>query len=179
VNKLRWGKFYWSDWADDPALALCSLAAQGLWMRLLCIAAQGTPYGHVTVNGQPPTIEMLAKLMRCRVDYCARLIAELERKGVAERNAQGVLTSRRQIRDASLTRLRSAAANARWHKGNGSGLHMQNTIFASLESDADADAEVRGSPLPTPRKKEPSQPSRDAGGLIVSFRSKKGGSDDD
>ena len=64
MNKLRWGKFYWSDWADDPALALCSLAAQGLWMRLLCIAAQGTPYGHVNINGKPPSVIDLAKLMR-------------------------------------------------------------------------------------------------------------------
>jgi hypothetical protein len=146
VNKLRWGKFYWSDWADDPALALCSLAAQGLWMRLLCIAAQGTPYGHVNIRGKAPTVEMLAKLARIRTDYCARLIAELERKGVAERSADGTLTSRRQIRDASLTRLRSTAAKARWNKETGSDLHMQVTRFACTESDAEADSDSPPNP---------------------------------
>ena len=31
-------------------------------MRLLCIAAQGTPYGHITVNGKTPSMDDLAKL---------------------------------------------------------------------------------------------------------------------
>jgi hypothetical protein len=134
VNKLRWGKFYWSDWADDPALALCSLAAQGLWMRLLCIAAQGTPYGHVTVNGRSPTNTELAKLVRAKPSFIARLIAELEGHGVASRDASGCLVSRRQESDGKLAGVRSAAANSRWHKGNGADLHMQKDDFASTES---------------------------------------------
>lgn len=38
-SQLRWAKFFWADWAGDNCLSLCTLAAQGLWMRLLCIAA--------------------------------------------------------------------------------------------------------------------------------------------
>jgi hypothetical protein len=112
VNKLRWGKFYWSDWSDDPALASCSLAAQGLWMRLLCIAAQGTPYGHVTINGNAPDTLTLAKLMRCKQGQLGRLIAELERKGVAHRGACGCLMSRRMESDGILARLRSKSGQA-------------------------------------------------------------------
>ena len=138
MNKLRWGKFYWSDWADDPALALCSLAAQGLWMRLLCIAAQGTPYGHVTVNGKPPSIEDLAKLIRPRpkVSHLHRLLDELERNGVVLRNASGVLVSRRQESDGKLASVRRSAAKARWNKESRPDLHMQNNNFAYTESDA-------------------------------------------
>jgi hypothetical protein len=136
VNKLRWGKFYWSDWADDPALALCSLAAQGLWMRLLCIAAQGTPYGHVTVNGKPPSMDDLAKLIRPKPKPAtvARLIAELQRRGVVERDACGCLVSRRMESDGKLAGIRAEAAKARWDKENGADLHMQNDDFASTES---------------------------------------------
>lgn len=112
MNKLRWGKFYWSDWADDPALALCSLAAQGVWMRLLCIAAQGTPYGHVTVNGKAPSIAELAKLVRCKQGHLGRLIAELERKGVAHRGACGCLMSRRMESDGKLASIRSKAGQS-------------------------------------------------------------------
>jgi hypothetical protein len=114
VNKLRWGKFYWSDWADDPALALCSLAAQGLWMRLLCIAAQGSPYGHVTVNGKAPSLDDLAKLIRPKpkLDTISRLIAELERRGVVERAPCGCLVSRRMESDGKLATVRRNAAYA-------------------------------------------------------------------
>jgi hypothetical protein len=114
VNKLRWGKFYWSDWSDDPALAACSLAAQGLWMRLLCIAAQGTPYGHVTIAGKVPTVEALAKLVRSRPRDVSRWVAELEREGVAERGQCGCLVSRRMVHDGQITAARRAAAEASW-----------------------------------------------------------------
>jgi hypothetical protein len=179
VNKLRWGKFYWSDWADDPALALCSHAAQGVWMRLLCIAAQGTPYGHVTVNGKAPPIEDLGRLVRppLRPARMERIIAELERRGVAKRTPDGKIFSARLVSDWRMFASRSKAANARWHKENGSGLHMQNPSFAFLESDAEAAEGVR-TPS-TPRKKEPSQPSREREGLVVSFSAKKKGNGHD
>lgn len=134
MNKLRWGKFYWSDWEGDPALALCSLAAQGLWMRLLCIAAQGTPYGHVNIKGNAPSVDEIAKLVRAKPSFVARLIAELERKGVASRDASGSLVSIRQESDGMLAGIRSAAAKSRWNKENGADLHMQTTPFASTES---------------------------------------------
>lgn len=140
MNKLRWGKFYWSDWADDPALALCSLAAQGLWMRLLCIAAQGTPYGHVTINGIPPSMADLARLIRPRpkTSTVERLVIELERYGVADRGACGCLISRRMEADGKLAGVRSEAANSRWNKQNGHDLHMQSGDFASIESEAES-----------------------------------------
>lgn len=112
MNKLRWGKFYWSDWSDDPALALCSLAAQGLWMRLLCIGAQGTPYGHMNIKGQPATVEQIAKLVRAKPSFVARLIDELERKGVVSRDASGSLVSSRQESDGKLAGIRSKAGKA-------------------------------------------------------------------
>lgn len=140
MNKLRWGKFFWSDWSDDPALGSCSLAAQGLWMRLLCIAAQGSPYGHVTINGAAPDTLTLAKLMRCKQESLTRLIGELERKGVAKRGACGCLVSFRMESDGSLARARASAANARWNKNIPDDLHMQKDTFASIEGDIEAEA---------------------------------------
>ena len=134
MNKLRWGKFFWSDWSDDPALGSCSLAAQGLWMRLLCIAAQGSPYGHVTINGEPPDMLTLAKLVRCKQASLTRLIAELERKGVAKRGACGCLVSFRMESDGNLARTRASAANSRWNKNKPADLHMQTNTVASTES---------------------------------------------
>jgi hypothetical protein len=141
VNKLRWGKFYWSDWSDDPALAACSLAAQGLWMRLLCIAAQGTPYGHVTIAGKPPSMTTLQKLIRPKpkLETLVRLIEELKRNGVCRSDSDGSLFSIRMESDGKIARVRSKAAKSRWEKETGGDLHMQtpppNGDFASHESD--------------------------------------------
>lgn len=124
MNKLRWGKFYWSDWSDDPALASCSLAAQGLWMRLLCIAAQGTPYGAVTVAGKPPSMATLQKLIRPKpkLETLVRLIDELKRNGVCQEESDRTLVSRRMESDGKIASVRSKAANKRW---NNPDLHMQ------------------------------------------------------
>lgn len=134
MNKLRWGKLVWSDWSDDPALAMCSLAAQGLWMRLMCIAAQGTPYGHVTINGKGATAGDIARLVRIKTRRAEQLIAELERRGVAARDANSVLFCRRMVADWTLFVTRNKAAKARWNKETRPGLHMQNPDFAYTES---------------------------------------------
>jgi hypothetical protein len=176
VNKLRWGKFYWSDWADDPALALCSLAAQGLWMRLLCLAAQGTPYGHVTINGKAATVEQIDALIN--VDrrghgprYVPKLIDELVRNGVAFIGNCGCLVSRRMERDGEMFLTRHKAAEKRWKQRtndeettnktvirnsrkaaeNGQsdhGLHMQTESFASTDLDTQ---NLESESPPTPR----------------------------
>ena len=102
MNKLRWGKFYWSDWAGDTALAACSIAAQGLWMRLLCIAAQGAPYGYVTVGGKHPSDSLLKRLVQqpgMRLRDFRHLLEELERNGVVKRTDDGTLYSLRMVRD--------------------------------------------------------------------------------
>ena len=51
-----WSKFFWNDWENDPALKLCSLAAQGLWMRMLCICAKGETRGWLLVSGRPLSV---------------------------------------------------------------------------------------------------------------------------
>jgi hypothetical protein len=95
MSKLRWAKWFWADWSNDTALNLCSLAAQGLWMRLLCIAAQGEPYGCVTIKGRPPSIAELRSLCHDNPDdegdphrnggrRFRSWLAELERHGVLQ-----------------------------------------------------------------------------------------------
>jgi hypothetical protein len=78
MSKLRWSKLWWGDWENDPALRLCSLAAQGLWMRLLCLAASSRVYGQVLVAGKPPTVADIARIVGGRPDQVRRLLDELE-----------------------------------------------------------------------------------------------------
>lgn len=161
-NKLRWTKFFWADWSDDPALALCSHMSQSIWMRLLCIMAQGEPYGHCTINGKPATIEQLARLIRPRVkpSSMARYVDELLRNGVCQQLDDRTLISRRMVSDWMLSELRSGAANVRWKAAgkadHSTHLHMQTDNFAMLEGEAEGEANAEPS--------HPNPPLRSRGG---------------
>jgi biotin operon repressor len=95
-----WSKFFWSDWDNDPKLKLCSFAAQGLWMRFLCIAAQHDPIGYVSTTGDPLSVTDLARLTGASETEVETLVAELERNGVFSRDRRGRIYSRRMVADA-------------------------------------------------------------------------------
>lgn len=99
MSKLRWAKLWWSDWENDPALRQCSLAAQGLWMRLLCLAAQSRNYGVVLVSGKPPTAGEIARIVGDHHSRVEALIRELEARQVFDRSETGAIQSRRMMAD--------------------------------------------------------------------------------
>ena len=91
--------FYWKDWENDEALRVSSLAAQGLWMRLLCIAAKAEPYGYVVINGNPIGVSGVARLSGATESEAGDLLAELERNGVFSKDRKGRIFSRRLVRE--------------------------------------------------------------------------------
>jgi hypothetical protein len=95
-----WSKFFWQDWESDQALKLCSLAAQGLWMRMLCIAAAHDPIGYVAVAGKALDETDLARLTGTSESEVLSLLGELAAKGVFSRDRHQRIYSRRMIRDA-------------------------------------------------------------------------------
>lgn len=100
MSGVVWSKFYWADWETDPALRLCSLAAQGLWMRMLCIAAAHDPIGYVAVAGRGLDETALARLTGCQESEIASLLGELSQNGVFSRDRHGRVFSRRMVDDA-------------------------------------------------------------------------------
>lgn len=97
---LPWTKFFWCDWESDPALRLCSYAAQGLWMRMLCIAAAHDPIGYVAVAGRGLDETSLARMTGGTESEVASLLGELDRNGVFSRDRHRRIYSRRMVRDA-------------------------------------------------------------------------------
>lgn len=162
MSRLRWAKFFWEDWASDNALSLCSLAAQGLWMRMLCIAAQGDDYGMLTVNGQSVSDDELAKLIRPHIDprRFTRLLAELERKKVVSRDANGTLFCRR------MTQLR-LAFDSHSQSGKRGASKRYGIVRHSLDARSKKlEAEKGESPPSTPYEDNPlNPPPLRAGGL--------------
>ena len=103
MSNHRWSKFWWVDYENDDRLAACSFAAQGLWMRMLCLMHRGEEMGCLVVAARPMTTVDLAKRTGGEKRMVERLVTELEDKGVLSRDARGVLFSRRMVRDEKIS----------------------------------------------------------------------------
>ncbi len=100
TEKLPAILFYPGDWNSDAKLKLCSLAAQALWMRMLCVMHTCEPYGHLTFKDmQPATAKETAQVTGVHTNRVTPLVTELERNGVLSRTQGGVIYSRRMVRD--------------------------------------------------------------------------------
>jgi len=102
-------RFFWNDWQGDPSLRSCSLAAQGMWMRMLCLAAEAQPPGYVVINGRPPSLPELARICGTSVHMARKLTQELAQNGVSSQTAEGVFFNRRMVRDGEVSAKRSEA----------------------------------------------------------------------
>lgn len=115
-----WIKFYPRDWRGDQALRVVSLAARGLWMEMLCIMHEATPYGHLLVSTQPVAVDTLARIAGSSIPEVQALLVELQNAQVLRLTRTGVIFSKRMVADekraingrkAKLAALREAAEN--------------------------------------------------------------------
>lgn len=103
MSTRRWSKFWWQDWQRDPALRMCSLSARGLWMEMLAIMHDAEPCGHFLVNGKIPSDRQIAAVVGSTEREVRKLIDELENSGVFSRTSDGVVYSRRMVRDKAIS----------------------------------------------------------------------------
>lgn len=141
MSNHRYSKFWWQDWLNDAALRMCSVAARGLWMDVLAMAHGGVPAGHLTVNGKPASNRQIAAISRCTDKEVVRLLAELEDAGVFSRTDQGVIFSRRMVRDAKLSEEGAKAVAKRW--SNGGGNAPPNTTPNRGANTQESESEIR------------------------------------
>jgi hypothetical protein len=125
VSGVVWSKFFWSDWESDQRLRLCSAAAQGLWMRMLCICAQSSPQGYLTLNGRPLGAADLAAVTGWPSLDVEGWLNELGKWGVYSVDGKGRIYSRRMVLDAKKARIAKkngrGGGNPSLGKGKGSG----------------------------------------------------------
>ena len=126
-----WLKFYTSDWRADPRLKMCSPAARGMWIEMICLMHEATPYGHLMIHGQSPNEAQLASLTGILSAEVPDLIGELERLGVFSRTREGVIYSRKLVRMAS----RAAVSRKNGKKGGNPtlGNQTENTSRVNLQ----------------------------------------------
>ncbi|WP_454760599.1 hypothetical protein [Caulobacter segnis] len=94
-----WMKFYPRDWRGDQALRVVSLSARGLWIEMICIMHEATPYGHLMVGDQPLAEFALARVVGASVEEIQAMLVELSAAGVLRRTRAGVIFSKRMTDD--------------------------------------------------------------------------------
>ena len=129
MNKRPSFQFYPNDYLNDPQLQLCSMPAQGLWVYMMCLMHHCEPYGHLIfkqLNHRVETklkrsrnevdsklirsrveVETLSHLCRLQIRHTKLYLNELENHGVFSRNEEGVIFSRRMVKDEE-TRMKRA-----------------------------------------------------------------------
>lgn len=100
-------QFYPGDWQRDASLRMCSVSARGLWIEMLCIMHQGSPYGHLKVNGKAISLEQLGRMVGANSQEVTSWLAELESANVFERDQDGAIFSRRMVRDEEIRQVRA------------------------------------------------------------------------
>lgn len=94
-----WIKFYPRDWRGDQALRVVSIAARGLWMEMLCVMHEASPYGHLLLGDQPISDAVLARLSGTSLQEVQALLVELQDARVFRRTRAGVIYSKRMVDD--------------------------------------------------------------------------------
>jgi len=99
MAKLPGFYFYPGDWLRD-AVSGCSLAAQGLWLRMMLLGHDSGRYGYLcNQDGVAIPPDSIAQRCGCSLEQYTSLLAELERAGIPSRSSTGVLYSRRMVKD--------------------------------------------------------------------------------
>jgi hypothetical protein len=100
-------QFYPSDWLRDTALRSCSTGARGLWMDMICYMHEGNPYGHLKVGDKVILAPNLARMVGETLEVVEGWLNELVEAGVYDLTSDGVIFSRRMIRDENLRNIRA------------------------------------------------------------------------
>ena len=105
-------QFYPADWRKDLELQSCSIAARGLWHELMCLMHEAEPYGHLTLNGKAMTEKQAATACSVTPRQYRDLFAELQIAGVPGVTDDGVIFSRRMVRDEVVRTARAEGGKA-------------------------------------------------------------------
>lgn len=132
-------QFYPGDWLRDTGLRSCSAAARGLWMDILCFMHEGSPYGYLKVNHKVILAPNLARMCGLTLEETEGCLAELAEAGVFETDEEGVIFSRRMIRDEELRNKRAACG----HLGGNPTLKDNQKVGVCLST------EVKQKPTPS------------------------------
>ena len=146
AGKLPYLQFFPGDWLRDN-IAGCSLAAQGLWLRMMIIGHDSDRYGYLSMNGSPMQAESIARRVGCSLPEFESLLAELDAAGVPSRTPEGFIFSRRMVRDAQgreVNAKRQKRHYDRRNKPNGESNADPNAHLTPNEDESESEDDSEG-----------------------------------
>jgi hypothetical protein len=144
MPKLPAIQFYPGDWLRDE-VAGCSLGAQGLWLRMMFIAHDSERYGYLSLNGNAMPDDFVARRCGSSVTDYVTLLAELDRAGVPSRTPEGIIYSRRMVRDAK-ARTANALRQKKFRKVHSNGASNGSVTAVSHRSSSSSSSSSSLSP---------------------------------
>jgi hypothetical protein len=78
---------------------MISAEERGVWMDLLCCMMLADPYGHLAVNGKAMQDDDIARMIGVDKATLKGTLNHLLELGIPSRNAEGIIFSRRLVRD--------------------------------------------------------------------------------
>ncbi len=151
-------QFYPNDWTGDVALQSCSLAAQGLWINILCRLHNSPVYGKFLLEqnssknkteGSNLLVikgEKLARVVGRPLQEIEPLIEELLEACVMREAESGEYYSKRMIEDEELREIRAKAGSLGGQKTQG---------FAQAKNEANHQAKIKKEPKQNNKQKVP------------------------
>lgn len=100
-------QFFPGDWLNDVVLRGVSIGARGLWIDLICLMHQGSPYGHLAKDGKAIPKVNLSRTLGLTLLEMEGYLAELREVGVFD-EIDGMIVSRRMVRDEEVRVKRAA-----------------------------------------------------------------------
>lgn len=152
MSAQPWMKFYPRDWRGDQALRAISIAARGFWMECLCIMHEAKPYGHLTLNGEPIALTVLARMTGTAFEEAESLLAELRVAGVFSTTRGGAIVSRRMISDAARADKGRKSVEKRWSQDTEKAKETSGPISPPITQSPEARVQI---PERKKRKKKP------------------------
>jgi len=108
---IIWTKFYFRDWLAEPSLRRLGPEHRGVWIDMLCLMATGESYGRLETDGKPWPTSELARCLGVAQVLLEQLLEQMERVGVFSKDENGVIFSRRMLRDMDLYNKRAKAGS--------------------------------------------------------------------
>lgn len=149
-----WMKFYPADWRADTSLRLCEPMSRYVWLEMIGIMHGAEPYGHLVMNGKPITAEAISRLIDVPVKAVNQAIKELGRNGVFSVTDDGIIYSRRMVRDEL------KATSNRLNGTRGGNPHLKNQRVSDTSVNPPVKGEVKAQ-KPEARSQIPDNVSSD------------------
>jgi hypothetical protein len=149
--------FFTGDWMKDPELRFCSIFARGLLVDLLCLMFESKRMGYLSKpNGEArDESEIVDAISGGDRQEKLNALRELVESGVLSRDSDGCVYSRRLVRLADVSKVRSKSGSKGGSKtqANGKANVKQNVKQnrGVTDSDSDSDSDTSNKYIETPK----------------------------